>query len=125
MYIFPALGLAAVLAHTAIIPQAMVYAAAASLAESLDEAERADPYVLYPDLARIREVSVAVARGVIRAAQREGVDRNALLREMGDEDDAEGKNDDGSHGHDRGENGGGGKRVEGVVRECMYDPFQV
>ena len=102
MYVFPAIGLASVLAHTSTITQSMIYAAAASLADSLTDAERNDPStasVLYPDLSRIRAVSVRVARGVVRAAQMEGVDRNAVLKGMSDE------------------------QLEDMIRDCMYDPF--
>lgn len=102
MYVFPAIGLASVLAHTSTITQSMIYAAAASLADSLTDAERNNPRtasVLYPDLGRIRAVSVTVARGVIRAAQMEGVDRNAVLKGMSD------------------------AQLEAVIKECMYDPF--
>lgn len=53
---------------------------------------------LYPDIARIRDVSVVVAMGVIRAAQKAGVDREVRIRGMGDEG------------------------LEKWVRERMYDP---
>ena len=102
MYVFPAIGLASVLAHTSTITQSMIYASAAALAASLTAAERDDPTtasVLYPDLGRIRAVSVRVARGVVRAAQAEGVDRNAVLKGMSD------------------------AQLDGVIRDCMYDPF--
>jgi malate dehydrogenase (oxaloacetate-decarboxylating)(NADP+) len=67
------------------------------LAESLlpEEVKRT---WLYPDIARIREVSVTVTRGVIRAAQRDGVDREVQLRAMSDAE------------------------LEAWIRGMMYDP---
>jgi malate dehydrogenase (oxaloacetate-decarboxylating)(NADP+) len=41
--------------------------------------------MLYPDLTRIRSVSVVVAREVIREAQRQNLDTVAELRGMSDE----------------------------------------
>jgi malate dehydrogenase (oxaloacetate-decarboxylating)(NADP+) len=75
----------------------MIYASATSLSTSLNKAEVADMW-LYPDIARIRDVSVVVAMGVIRAAQKAGVDREVRIRGMGDEG------------------------LEKWVRERMYDP---
>ena len=40
--------------------------------------------MLYPELARIREVSVVVAREVIRQAQKEGLDREKSIRGLSD-----------------------------------------
>ena len=42
--------------------------------------------LLYPDITRIREVSVVVARYVIRAAQKDNVDRIHHLREINDQE---------------------------------------
>ena len=39
---------------------------------------------LYPDISRIRDVSVIVTRYVIRAAQKDGVDRELALRNITD-----------------------------------------
>lgn len=43
-----------------------------------------DKGMLYPDITRIREVSVTVARQVIRQAQTQKVDREKSLRAMTD-----------------------------------------
>lgn len=75
----------------------MIYASATSLSTSLNKTEVADQW-LYPDIARIRDVSVVVAIGVIRAAQKAGVDREVRIRGLGDEE------------------------LEKWVRERMYDP---
>lgn len=75
----------------------MIYASAASLSTALSPAE-VDQGWLYPDIGRIRDVSVIVAMGVIRAAQDAGVDREVHIRGMGDKD------------------------LEKWVRSKMYDP---
>lgn len=76
----------------------MIYASATSLATSLTPAEVADGY-LYPAIERIREVSVIVAVGVIRAAQKAGVDRELEIRGISD-----------------------AAELEDWVRSRMYDP---
>ncbi|KAK5264247.1 hypothetical protein LTR16_012839, partial [Cryomyces antarcticus] len=63
----------------------MIYASAEALSTALNEQEVAAGW-LYPDIRRIREVSVVVTRGVIRAAQLNEVDRELALRHMGDEE---------------------------------------
>lgn len=63
----------------------MIYASATSLSTSLTPSEVSQG-LLYPDLTRIRDVSVIVAMGVIRAAQEAGVDGEPLIRDMKDEE---------------------------------------
>ena len=63
----------------------MIYASATSLSTSLNESEKADG-LLYPNIKRIREVSVVVAIGVIKAAQEAGVDRETRIKGMSDEE---------------------------------------
>ena len=53
---------------------------------------------LYPEIGRIRDVSVIVAMGVIRAAQKAGLDREVRIRDMDDD------------------------QLQKWVRERMYDP---
>ncbi|KAL5120920.1 hypothetical protein ACEQ8H_001108 [Pleosporales sp. CAS-2024a] len=98
MYVFPGIGLGAILSQSVSITQDMIYASAESLSTSLNEQETADGW-LYPDIRRIREVSVVVTRGVIRAAQKNGVDRATELRQL---DDAS---------------------LDAYIKERMYDPF--
>ena len=98
MYVFPGIGLAAILSKSTSITQDMIYASAESLSTSLNKQETADGW-LYPDIRRIREVSVVVTRGVIRAAQQNGVDRAVELRQMPDD------------------------QLDQYIRERMYDPF--
>lgn len=98
MYIFPGLGLGAIVCKATTITDSMIDASATSLAASLLPSE-ISLGLLYPDLARIRDVSVAVAIGVVRAAQKAGVDLEASLRDMGDEE------------------------LRNWVKSRMYDPF--
>ena len=98
MYVFPGIGQGAILSKAVTITQDMIYASAESLSTSLTKQEVADGW-LYPDIRRIREVSVIVTRGVIRAAQQNGVDRVPELRTLSDE------------------------QLDAYIKERMYDPF--
>lgn len=97
MYVFPGIGLGTILSKATTITQSMIYASATSLSTSLHPPEVAQGW-LYPELARIRNVSVIVAMGVIKAAQEAGVDREQNIRGMGDDE------------------------LEKWVRSKMYDP---
>ena len=85
MYVFPGIGLGSILCETTHITQDMIYASAVGLAKSLTAEEKARGW-LYPDIGRIREVSVIVARTVIRAAQAGNLDRNKSLQKLSDEE---------------------------------------
>lgn len=61
----------------------MIYASGEALSTALT-AEEVDMGFLYPDISRIREVSVVVARCVIRAAQADRVDREPQLDDLSD-----------------------------------------
>ncbi|RDW60079.1 malic enzyme [Coleophoma crateriformis] len=100
MYVFPGIGLAAILLKVSTITSSMIYASATSLATSLTPEELAEGR-LYPAIERIRDVSVVVARGVAREAQRCGADATEMwwLREVSDEE------------------------LEAWIRSKMYDPF--
>lgn len=98
MYVFPGIGLGAILSKAVSITQDMIYASAESLSTSLNKQEVADGW-LYPDIRRIRDVSVVVTRGVIRASQKNGVDRATELRNLSDE------------------------QLDAYIKEHMYDPF--
>ena len=99
MYVFPGIGLGAILSKAVNVTQSMIYASAEALSTSLLPEETKDNW-LYPDINRIREVSVIVTCGVIRAAQAEGVDRELALRKLD------------------------GKALQDYVRQRMYDPFR-
>ncbi|KAG6872707.1 hypothetical protein C0995_007375 [Termitomyces sp. Mi166 len=83
MYIFPGLGLGAILSRATSVTDSMVEASSLGLAGSLTEEERSMG-LLYPRIERIREISARIATQVIRAAQKEGVDRSTDLRPMSD-----------------------------------------
>ncbi|KAF8649182.1 hypothetical protein AX16_005980 [Volvariella volvacea WC 439] len=84
MYIFPGLGLGAILSKASSVTDSMVEASSLGLADSLTEEERADG-LLYPRVERIRDISALIAKQVIRAAQKAGVDRHTALRDMNDQ----------------------------------------
>jgi malate dehydrogenase (oxaloacetate-decarboxylating)(NADP+) len=119
MYVFPGIGLGAILSKSVNISQEMasqpvpflfnhqdvmhtnfpqIYASAAALSTALNH-EEISKGSLYPDVSRIRDVSVTVACGVIRAAQKGKVDRELNLRDLSDE------------------------MLKKYVRERMYDPY--
>jgi malate dehydrogenase (oxaloacetate-decarboxylating)(NADP+) len=114
MYVFPGIGLGSILCKSTLISQEMVspgshtfnlslipcpqiYASAVALSTAINTTELADGR-LYPDLARIREVSIIVAREVIREAQNQGLDREESIRGLDDKD------------------------LDEWIREKMYDP---
>jgi len=75
----------------------MIYASATWLSTALNKSE-VEQGLLYPEIERIRDVSVLVALGVISAAQAAGVDRETQLKGMSD------------------------RELEKWVRSKMYDP---
>ncbi|KAK0458959.1 uncharacterized protein EV420DRAFT_1679590 [Desarmillaria tabescens] len=85
MYIFPGLGLGSILSRAKSVTDTMVEAASLGLADSLTPEEH-DAGLLYPRIERIREISAHIAKDVIRAAQKAGVDRSPELRELDDDD---------------------------------------
>ncbi|CBF70049.1 hypothetical protein AN6168.2 [Aspergillus nidulans FGSC A4] len=84
MYVFPGIGLGTILSKAVKVTDSMIYASGEALSKALT-AEEIERGLLYPDLTRIRKVSVVVARNVIRAAQEAKVDRETTLRTMDDE----------------------------------------
>jgi malate dehydrogenase (oxaloacetate-decarboxylating)(NADP+) len=68
MYIFPGIGLGALLAKANRVTDSMVEQASIALAGSLDPDERAAG-LIYPRLDHIREISPGIALAVVRAAQ--------------------------------------------------------
>jgi malate dehydrogenase (oxaloacetate-decarboxylating)(NADP+) len=88
----------AILSKAVNVTQNMIYASAESLSTSLLPEEVAENW-LYPNINRIRDVSVIVTRGVIRAAQKDGMDRELALRNLSDDE------------------------LDEYIRARMYDPF--
>ncbi|KAI3325066.1 NADP-dependent malic enzyme [Xylariaceae sp. AK1471] len=72
VYVFPGLGLGAILAKASKVTDEMVYVSAASLADSLN-ADEIQKGLIYPHIERVRDASLVVAREVMKAARREGV----------------------------------------------------
>ena len=70
MYVFPGLGLGAILSRASSVTDSMVEAASLGLANALTADERALDMV-YPRIERIRQISAEIAFSVIRAAQAE------------------------------------------------------
>src|ERR1700733_8875531 len=99
MYVFPGIGLGAILCKAVNVTQDMIYASGEYLSHALNEKEKAESY-LYPDITRIREVSVVVTRGVIRAAQKNGVDRELSIRNLNND------------------------QLDQYILARMYDPFR-
>ncbi|RIA83407.1 hypothetical protein C1645_786441 [Glomus cerebriforme] len=81
MYIFPGLGLGAILAKPKSITDRQIYASASTLATSLTEKEKSLE-LLYPVVSRIRHVSAQVAAAVIVEAVDEGLARDEQIIKM-------------------------------------------
>ncbi len=85
MYVFPGIGLGTILSKSTVVTQSMIYASAVALSQSLLEDEVSQRW-LYPEIGRIRDVSVVVAMGVIQAAEKAGVARETHIKSMSDKD---------------------------------------
>lgn len=72
VYVFPGLGLGAILAKASRVTDNMVYTSADALAGSLNS-EEIHKGLIYPRIERVRDASVIVAREVMKAARRDGV----------------------------------------------------
>jgi malate dehydrogenase (oxaloacetate-decarboxylating)(NADP+) len=102
MYVFPGIGLGSILCKAVHITDEMVnilkpipckiplltdiikiYASAVALNKTTNEKEL-ESGMLYPEITRIREVSVTVAREVIRQAQRQNLDREKSIIGLND-----------------------------------------
>ncbi len=70
-FIFPGVGLGALVSQAREVTDGMFTAAARALAETLEEAEL-ERSQLYPSVSRLREVTIAVASAVVHAAIEEG-----------------------------------------------------
>ncbi|MCB9680801.1 MAG: NAD-dependent malic enzyme [Alphaproteobacteria bacterium] len=76
-FVFPGLGLGAMLARVTAITDGMVLAAAYAVADHT-EAHHAHDGLIYPPLRELPTVSRRVAHAVLRAAEADGVSREAL-----------------------------------------------
>ncbi|KAI1438743.1 hypothetical protein GGR50DRAFT_637608 [Xylaria sp. CBS 124048] len=72
VYVFPGIGLGAILAKASKVTDDMVYTSAAALSEALD-AEEIQRGLIYPRIERVRDANIIIAREVMKAARRDGV----------------------------------------------------
>lgn len=72
VYVFPGIGLGAILSKATRVTDEMIYTSAAALAGCLT-ADEIQKGLIYPRIERVREASLLVAREVMKAARREGV----------------------------------------------------
>jgi len=72
VYVFPGLGLGAILAKASRVTDAMVYTSAEALSGCLNAAE-IKKGLIYPEIERVRDASVIVAREVMKCARQDGV----------------------------------------------------
>lgn len=80
-YIFPGVGLGALVAHAKVVTDEMFLAAARTLAESLTSADL-ERGVLYPALKSVRELSVRIGAAVARVAAERGLARVELPADL-------------------------------------------
>jgi malate dehydrogenase (oxaloacetate-decarboxylating)(NADP+) len=92
MFIFPGVGLGAVACGATKVTDEMFFAAAKTLAHMVTE-EELNAGTIYPDLGKIRQISLAIAAAVCRLAWDEGLARYAEPED-----------------------------IRQYVRECMYHP---
>ncbi|KAL0581025.1 hypothetical protein V5O48_001019 [Marasmius crinis-equi] len=84
MYMFPGIGLGAILSKAKQVTDGMIEQASLALSSCLTDEEK-DTGLVYPKLTRIREISATVALRVAREAAKEGVDNNVVFRSLSDE----------------------------------------
>ncbi|ROV93644.1 hypothetical protein VMCG_08109 [Cytospora schulzeri] len=72
VYVFPGIGLGAILAKATKVTDSMIYESAAALAGCLN-ADEIENGLIYPRIDRVRDASIVVAREVMKAARRDGV----------------------------------------------------
>ena len=72
VYVFPGIGLGAILAKATRVTDNMIYTSAAALAGCLN-ADEIHNGLIYPRIDRVRDASLVVAREVMKAARRDGV----------------------------------------------------
>lgn len=75
MYVFPGVGLGAIVCQATKVTPAMFYAASQAVSDSVTENQRAEGYLL-PQLTDIRDVSLKVAVEVAKQARQEGIGMN-------------------------------------------------
>ena len=86
MYIFPGIGLGAVQGKCSKVSDGMIYASSQAVAASLS-AQDIDTGMVFPDISRIREVSLNVGVNVIIAAVEEGLAKDENFKNAENEKD--------------------------------------
>ncbi|KAL6600071.1 malate dehydrogenase [Neocallimastix californiae] len=86
MYVFPGIGLGAILAQASSISDDVIYTSSVALANTLTDDEKASN-LLYPRLCRIREVSTKIAAEVMKECVKEGVAKNQEVIDLVKEGD--------------------------------------
>lgn len=87
MYIFPGLGLGAILAKPKTITNRLVLRASMALADALTTQER-ERGLVYPELSRIRQVSATIASAVVDQSVRDGLASEEMKKIHPDDYDA-------------------------------------
>jgi malate dehydrogenase (oxaloacetate-decarboxylating)(NADP+) len=72
VYVFPGIGLGAILSKASRVTDNMIYTSADALSKALN-AEEVHKGLIYPGIERVREANVIVAREVMKAARLDGV----------------------------------------------------
>jgi malate dehydrogenase (oxaloacetate-decarboxylating) len=81
---FPGIGLGAILSRTRLLPPAILVAATRALASQAPALKNPKAGLL-PDVTDVREISVQIAKAVIRTAQKEGLNEEKDIPEDDDE----------------------------------------
>ena len=74
VFIFPGVGLGAIVAETSEVPESFFMIAAKTLAETITP-DRLEAHALYPDQSKLREISARIAINVVREAKRLNIGR--------------------------------------------------
>jgi malic enzyme len=74
VFIFPGVGLGAIISEATEVPESFFMVAARTLAECITP-DRLEAHALYPDQSRLREISARIAANIVREAKRLNIGR--------------------------------------------------